>query len=194
MATDGFINIAATTAKEICGRFKLEPEAQALLKEGQTPRQFLELLIEKALYLDAIRFLAFALPSREVVGWACLCVRYAMGQDAAKITAAQLAAERWVSDPSEENRRAAMAAAGAEEYKTPGACLGMASFFSGGSISQPGLQPVSPPAHATPAMAAGAIMVAAVADQPEKAPEKYKVFLQKGITIAQRAPRPNRGN
>lgn len=193
MPTDGYINIAATTANEICGRFKLEAEAQALLKEGQTPRQFLELLIEKALYLDAIRFLAFALPSREVVGWACLCVRHAIGQDSAKITAAQLAAEKWVSDPSEENRRAAMAAAAEEEYKTPGACLGMASFFSGGSISQPGLQPVSPPAHATPAMAAGAIMLAAVAEKPEKAQDNYKVFLQKGITIAQRAPRGSRG-
>ncbi len=192
MPTDGFVNIAAATANEICARFKPEPGAQALLREDQTPRQFLELLVEKGLYLDAIRFLAFALPSREVVGWACLCVRHAVGQDAAKITGAQLAAERGVAEPNEENRRAAMAAARAEECKTPGACLGMASFFSGGSISQPGLQPVAPPANATPTMAAGAIMMAAVADQPEKAQDKYKIFLQKGITIAQRAPRGGR--
>ncbi len=189
MSTDGLINIAATTAKEVCSRFKLETDAQGLLKDDQTPSQFLELLIEKGLYMDAIRFLAFALPSREAVGWACLCVRHAMGQDPAKITGAQLAAEKWVSDSSEENRRAAMAAAEAEGYKTAGACLGMASFFSGGSISQPGLQPVSPPANATPAMAAGAIMLAAVAEHPEKAQENYKVFLQKGIAVAQRVRR-----
>ncbi len=189
MPTDAFVNIAATTAKEICSRFKLEPDAQGLLKDDQTPRQFVELLIEKELYLEAIRFLAFALSSREAVGWACLCVRHAMGRDPAKITGAQLAAEKWVSDSSEENRRAAMAAAEAEGYKTPGACLGMASFFSGGSISQPGLQPVSPPAHATPAMAVGAMMLAAVAEQPEKAREKYKVFLQKGIAVAQHVRR-----
>ncbi len=189
MATDGFINIAATTAKEVCGRFQLEPEAQKLLKEGQTPRQFFELLMEKGLYLDAIRFLAYALPSREVVGWACLCVRHASGQGASKITGAQLAAERWVADPSEENRRAALAAAEAEGYKTPGACLGTAAFFSGGSVSQPGLQPVPPPPHATPSISASAIMLAAVASEPEKAEDKYKVFLQKGITLAKRASR-----
>ncbi len=188
MATDGFANIAATTAREICSRFKLEPEAQELLKDNQTPRQFLELLIEKGLYLDAIRLLAFALPCREVVGWACLCVRHALGQDPAKITAAQLAAERWVADPSEENRRAAMAAAEAEDYKTPGACLGMAAFFSGGSISRPGLQFVPAPGHATPSSAAGAIMLAAVIEEPERAQDKYRVFLQKGITLAKRAP------
>ncbi len=189
MTTDGFINIAATTAREVCGRFELDPEAQKLLKENQTPRQFFELLIEKGMYLDAIRFLAFALPVREVVGWACLCLRHAAGQDASKITGAQLAAERWVADPSEQNRRAAMAAAEAEGYKTPGACLGMAAFFSGGSVSQPGLQPVPPPPHATPSISASTIMVAAVANEPEKAEEKYKVFLQKGITLAKRAPR-----
>ncbi len=188
MGTDAFANIAASTAKEICVRFKLDPEAEKLLKDGQTPRQFLELLIEKGLYLDAIRFLAFALPCREVVGWACLCVRYALGQDPTKITGAQLAAEAWVAEPSEEHRRAALAAAEAENYKTPGACLGVAAFFSGGSISQPGLQSVPPPAHATPSISASAVMLAAVVNEPEKAQEKYKVFLQKGITLAKRAP------
>ncbi len=188
MATDGFVNITSATAKEICARFELETAARELLKDDLTPRQFLELLIEKALYLDAIRFLAFALPCREVVGWACLCVRHALGQESSKVTRAHLAAERWVADPNEENRRAAMAAAEAEGYKTPGACLGMAAFFSGGSISQPGQQAVPPPAHATPSMAAGAIMLAAVMEEPAKADHKYKVFLQKGIALAKRAP------
>ena len=92
----------------LCERAKLGEGAKALLKDEHTPRQFLELLIGKELFLDAIRFLAFALPKREAVGWGCLCVRYSLGtEEAAKISETQVAVERWVSNPDEGNRRAA---------------------------------------------------------------------------------------
>jgi hypothetical protein len=48
------------------------------------------------------------------------------------------------------------------------------------------LEPVAPPDHGTPQLVAGAVMVSAVKTQPEKAAEKYRVFLQKGMALMDR--------
>jgi hypothetical protein len=178
---------SGTTLRDLCERAKLKEDAKALLKDELTPQQFLELLIGKELFLDAIRFLAFALPKREAVGWGCLCVRHSLGtQDASKISEAHVAVERWVSNPDEENRRAAKIAADKEGLESPSACLALAAFFSGGSIAPANLAPVAPADHITPQVVAGAIIVSAVKNQPEKAPEKFRIFLQKGMALMAR--------
>jgi hypothetical protein len=178
---------SVATLRPLCERAKLGEEAKALLKDEHTPRQFLELVIGKELFLDAIRFLAYALPKREAVGWGCLCVRHSLGtEDASKISETQVAAERWVSNPDEGNRRAAKAAVDKEGLDSPSAFLALAAFFSGGSMVPANLAPVAPPDHGTPQFVAGAVMVSAVKSQPEKAPEKYRVFLQKGLALMAR--------
>src|SRR4051794_31659597 len=92
---------ADTTAAEICSRFPLGDEAKERLDADMTPRQFLERLIEGQHYTDAVRFLAHALPKREAVWWACLCVRCVAGADPIPaVEEALQAAERWAADPS----------------------------------------------------------------------------------------------
>ncbi len=175
------------TIRDLCERAKLKADAKALLKDDFTPQQFLELLMGKELFPDAIRLLAYALPKREAVGWGCLCVRQILGtQDASKISEAHVAVERWVSNPDEGNRRAAKIAADKEGSESPSACLALAAFFSGGSIAPANLPPVAPADHITPQLVAGAIIVSAVKNQPEKAPEKYRAFLQKGLALMAR--------
>lgn len=175
------------TVKDLCERAKLGEDAKALLKDEHAPRQFLELLIGKELFLDAIRLLAFTLPKREAVGWGCLCVRHSLGTEvASKISETQVAAERWVSNPDEGNRRAAKAAADKEGAESPSALLALAAFFSGGSMVAADVQPVAPPDHLTPQLVAGAVMISAVKKQPEKAAEKHRAFLQKGMALMDR--------
>jgi len=174
----------ASNLRDLCERAQLEEDAKALLKDEQTPRQFLELLIGKELFLDAIRLLAHALPKRWAVGWGCLCVRHSLGtEDAAKISETHVAVEKWVYDPSEENRRAAQAAADKEGSDSPSTLLAMAAFYSGGSIGPPQFEPVAPPDHVTPQFVAGAVMIAAVETEPGKAPQKHRAFLQRGMTL-----------
>jgi hypothetical protein len=176
-----------TTLRDLCERAKLGGDAKALLKDEYTPRQFLELLIGKELFLDAIRLLAYVLPKREAVGWGCLCVRHSLGtEDASKISETHVAVERWVSNPDDANRRAAKAAADKEGLESPSAALALAAFFSGGSIAPTNLAPVAPADHLTPQFVAGTIIVSALKNQPEKAPEKYRVFLQKGMALMAR--------
>src|SRR3984893_7309151 len=120
MSSNGLVKITAKTAAEVCKHFQLGDEAKKLLGDGLTPAQFLDTLMDKQQFPDAVRFLAHALPKREDVWWACLCSRAVVGSNPPpKFAAALQAAEKWVGDPSEETRRAAMPAAEAAEFKTP---------------------------------------------------------------------------
>ena len=73
--------VTAKTAAEVCKHFPLGEEAKKLLRDGLTPVQFLNMLIEKQQFPDAVRFLAHALPKREAVWWACLCSRVIAGSN-----------------------------------------------------------------------------------------------------------------
>jgi hypothetical protein len=178
---------SVTPLRDLCERAKLGEDAKVLLKDEHTPRQFLELLLGKQLFLDAIRFLAFFLPKREAVGWGCLCVRHSLGtEEASKISETQVAAERWVSSPDEGNRQAAKAAVDREGPDSPSGLLALAAYFSGGSIVPANLESIPPPDHITPQLVAGAVMISAVKKQPEKVAEKHRVFLQKGMALMAR--------
>ena len=189
-SSNGLAKITAKTAAEVCKHFALGEEAKKLLREGLTPGQFLDTLIEKQQFVDAVRFLAHALPKREAVWWACLCTRAVAGLNVPpKIAAALASAEKWVVDPSEENRRAAMPAAEGAEFKTPAGCAAVAAFWSGGSLGPPNVPVVPPGEYLTAHGVAGAVMLAALQSEPEKAPEKYRKFLAQGIEVAKGALR-----
>jgi Inner membrane component of T3SS, cytoplasmic domain len=158
--------------------FPLEASNQELLSQEMTVAQFAELLMSREQYLDAIRLVAHALAKRSAVEWACRCVRLVSGDDLAPAESAALtAAEAWIADPTEEHRREAGQAAEATKQAAAG-WAAMAAFWSGGSMAPP-QAPVVPPGPTLTAHAAGgAVMLAAVARQPEKAPEKYGQFVQ----------------
>jgi hypothetical protein len=185
MESRALVKVAAKMATEVCGRFPVGEEAKQLLRDNLTPAQYLELLIDKQAYVDATRFLAHALPKREAVWWACLCARKVYGTNPLpKIAAALQAAERWVADPSEDNRRAAMTAAEAAEFSTPAGCAAVAAFWSGGSLGPPNVPAIPPGEQLTAHGVAGAVMLAAVLAEPEKAPEKYRQFFALGREVA----------
>jgi hypothetical protein len=166
---------------------ELGEEAMALLRPEMHPLDFVALLMEKALYPDAVRFIAHALPKREAVWWGWVCARRAAGDNPQpKIKAALEATEKWIAQPSEDNRRGAMAAAQKAELGTAAGCAGLAAFFSGGSLAPPEA-PVVPPGEFLSAKAvSGAVIFAAVAKEPERAPEKFKSFVAQGVEVTNR--------
>ncbi len=93
------------------------------------------------------------------------------------------ATEAWIAQPTEENRRAAHEAAKAAGLGTPAGCAALAAFFSGGSLAPPHAPPVAPGEHLTAKAVAGAVIFAAVATEPEKAPEKFQHFLAQGREV-----------
>jgi len=166
---------------------ELGESAMALVRPEIHPREYVGLLVEQKLYPDAVRFLAHALPKREAVWWAWVTARRAAGEKPPPpIKAALDATERWIAQPSEENRRAAMAAAEKAGFDSAAGCAGLGAFFSGGSLAPPELPPVPPGEYLTAKAVSGAVIFAAVAGEPEKAPEKFKSFVAQGVDVTNR--------
>src|SRR5262245_6903051 len=167
---------------------ELSPEAQALLAPGHGPFEYLRALVEKEELADAVRFLAHALPKREGVWWAWVCARRAAGEaPSPKAKAVLEATEAWIREPTEGNRRAAMERAQAAEFTTPAGCAGLAVFLSGDNLAPPNVEQAVPPGEFAAAKAvAGAVIMAAVAPEPQKAGEKFRAFLQQGVDVINR--------
>ncbi len=166
---------------------ELAEEAMGLVRPELHPLDFVALLMEKALYPDAVRFIAHALPKREAVWWGWVCARRGSGENPPpKIKAALDATERWIAQPNEENRRLAMAAAQQAELGTAAGCSGLAAFFSGGSLAPPEAPAVPPGEFLTAKAVSGAVIFAAVAREPDKAPEKFRSFVAQGVEVTNR--------
>jgi hypothetical protein len=170
---------------EICALFPLSAEGRALLEPDVSAGAFIDRLSAEGLWIDAVRFLAHALPKREAVWWACLAARAALG-DAPPETLRQAVetAEAWVYRPNEDNRRAAMGAATAAGSDNPASWAAHGAFWSGGSLTAPDA-PVVPPGETLTAQAvAGAVCLAVVQREPARAAEKYRGFITQGLDIA----------
>jgi hypothetical protein len=174
-------------AREVCSLLGLDVGASPLLREGMTAEEFLTALIEQGQLADAVTFMSCALPKREALWWAALCARQGAAPTVSEADAEALnAAIRWVRDPSEEHRRAAMAAAEATDYETPSGLVALGTFFSGGSLAPPDVNPVPPGPELTARSVCNAVLLAAVLEEPERADEKYRGFLQTGLDVARR--------
>jgi hypothetical protein len=166
---------------------ELGEEAMALLRPELHPLDFVALLMEKALFPDAVRFIAHALPKREAVWWAWVCARRSGGENPQpKIKAALDATEKWIAQPNDDNRRSAMAAAQKAELDTAAGCAGLAAFFSGGSLAPPDAAPVPPGEFLAAKAVSGAVIFAAIAKQPERAPERFRSFVAQGVEVTNR--------
>src|SRR5436190_19964842 len=99
-------------AAEICSHVLVEKPARKLLRHDQTALDYIDVLTEHGHFGDATRIVAHLLPPREAVWWACQCARQAADPSPPPEWSAALeAAEKWVTDLSEESRRAAQKAA-----------------------------------------------------------------------------------
>lgn len=183
----GTVEQANSQTADICSVAELGPDAMALMRPEQKPPDFVAALVEKKLYTDAVRFLAHALPKREAVWWGWMSARRAAGENPPPVIKAALAAtEKWIAQPTEENRRAAHAAGQQAQFGTAAGCAGLGAFFSGGSLAPPEAPIVPPGDYLTAKAISGAVNFAAMSGEPKEAPEKFKSFIAQGEDVARR--------
>jgi hypothetical protein len=176
--------IEAKTAQEVCAKFPISDVGRSYLKPDMPPSEFLNSLIANSAYVDAVQFLARALPKREAVWWSCVCTRELPRSEAKpEFEAAVKAAEEWVYRPNEDNRRGAEKAGNAITAPHPSRWSAMAAFWSGGSLAPSDAPEVKPPDDFTPKAVAGAVLMAAGLD-PKQTPARQKLFLEYGTDIA----------
>lgn len=176
----------ATPLAPLLPRLELEPGPAAAIAGLQTAAEAVERLEAGGFGNDALRLAAHALPKREAVWWACMCAAAVPDPALAPAdAAARLAAEAWVRKPTDDAlRRAAWEAAQKTAYRSPEAWAAVGAFWSGGSMSPVG-QPAVPPAdHLTGVAISGAVVMAAVRRQPERAAARIPIFLAAARDIA----------
>ena len=175
----------ADTAEGVCQLYPASPELLAEVRPGQDPRAFVEVLLQKGMLLDAIHFLAQALPKRAAVWWAQECVQLGCGDQLSELDSIALEATRnWVKEPEEGNRRIAHAAAEAVDFETAASWAAMGAFWSGGSMAPPESPEIPPADHQCGSAVGGSVILASVVREPERALEKQKTFIRRALNIA----------
>lgn len=188
----------------LVGRAQLDDDAwtavqgvapAALTRGAADPAVLLRGLLDAGLAAEALRVMACALPPREGIWWAFIASRHAMQMVAAKpdhdgegdalATQSDVLGlvERWITQPTDENRRAAWAGAQNAGLETPAGCTAAAVFFAGGSLTPAGSAYVPPPAGVHVTMAATAVLLAAALASPERMVELADAFTGQGIEI-----------
>jgi hypothetical protein len=167
----------------------LSPEAAAAIAGCAQVPVALERLEQAGFLTEATRLVAHALPRREAVWWACMCVSHTAPPDLPSIDrAAREAAEEWVRQQSDKTRRTAFDHAQAGGCRSPEAWAAIAAFWSGDSMSPEG-QPAVPPApHLAGTAAAGAVALASVRGDVTRREARLRRFLESGRNVAAGGP------
>jgi hypothetical protein len=185
MSARPLTKIKAGKAAEICRLVTLDEKAVQQLDDEVTPAAFLDRLLAENAFVDAIRFLAQALPKREATWWACLAARPALPPNPKPpLVAALEAAEAWVYKPTEENRRAALAAGQNAGSDHPGGWAALAAGWSGGSFAPPDGPVIPPGENLTPTAVAAAVIEAALEGQRGDLNQRFRGLLAQGMDIA----------
>jgi hypothetical protein len=137
----------------------------------------LNLLTDRELFSEATRLLSYALPEREAVWWACMCVRHALPVAVLPVQqeAAIASAEAWVRKPNYEMRIEAHMAGARAGYTTPAAWTAQAAFAS--------RMPISAPTR-TGKKVERAVARAAAFGGAERQTERLRQFIVSGCQIA----------
>jgi len=175
------------TAANVCARFKLKDDATQLLREGMDPCEFAIALVENEMGVDAVKFMAHALPAKEGIWWGCLCMQHALGENLSPPDrAAATAAVRWVMQPTEENRAVAGATAQAAPPPSVAGALATAAFHTSGNIAPPGLPFSKAPEPFAPARAIVlAVKLASIKTQATNIPKIQRAYVELAIQVAQ---------
>ena len=175
-----------TRASVFCAELPLAAESTELLSDEMSVPQFLDLLVARERWIDAVQLLARMIPAREAVWWASQCAANVSGPDTRPQELAALrAAEQWVGDMNEATRYAAFEAAKKARLGSPANCVAMAAFVAGPSLAPRGTAAVAPAADLAAQMVAGTVMAAGFSGGFEQSPGKLRYFIEQGQALYQ---------
>lgn len=130
--------------------------------EDAAPQAFFHSLREDEDPVPALAYAATALPKLEAIEWALTSLPKLDDSDPdfARRRLLRDAAFRWVGDPDDENRRAMYELAEKSDSEWPETLIGLAIFFSGGSIAPEDGAPVAADANVCGSLLSGALSIA----------------------------------
>lgn len=171
-------------AAQILSLFEPSAELSELAKTHTSPFDLITHAVEQELFSDAVTYLAHSLPVRESVWWATCCASARSDWNPVE-NEAILSAKAWVHVPDETNRRQAEDSANNTGLDSGAGWAAQAAFWSGGSITAPSDPIVPPPQYLYAQAVAGSINLTAVLPEGKQAKQRYKLFIEMGLNIAQ---------
>jgi len=173
------------TLREMLELAGASDQAKALFQPQLGAREYVELLVSRQLYPDAVGLLVQLVSRREGVWWAWSCACDAAGAAPAPGVAGVLDAVRqWILEPTDENRRAAFDAALAIDFEASAGFAGLAVFLCGETLGPAGGPPAPPGPHAAIRAIAAGICVAAF-EHTEGTENRFPAFLARGLECAE---------
>lgn len=163
---------------------QLGEEARRRIDPRLNVRAYLDTLRRDRLFGDAVDVLGHVLPRQYAIAWACECWQAAQqGREPDPVeSSAVAAAQRWLKDPSEENRRAALVLADRLGFGTAGAWLAAAAGWSGGTMVPSGEYEV-PPAAGLSGNAVAAALRMLAAREPESFDSSLAGFVDRALAM-----------
>ena len=161
---------------------RLGDEAKRRIDPLVSLRAYLDSLRRDGLLGDAVDVVSYVLPKQYAIAWGCECWRVAheRAEPDPVDKSAAAAAQRWLQDPSEENRRAALMLADRLGYRTAGAWLAAAAGWTGGTMMPGGEYEVPPP----PGLSGNAVSAALkllAATEPDAFNERLAQFVDRAL-------------
>jgi hypothetical protein len=169
------------TARQVFDAFPKVTAEIDLRPAEEPPLDFALKLLARAHRFDAIVYTACVLPRRETVWWGCQCVRALQGN---RTDDALLAAEAWVREPEEAQRRAALEIAASSDTGVATTWLALAAGHSGGSLTTEGSAPVRASPEATAINLKAAVILAIVQRPMTEASGWIKACVEAGLRFA----------
>ncbi len=185
MPDDPYVKLAGHKPMVLARRLGLSAGARSFLMPHQTVAGYVSDLTRASLFTEATAVLAHALPKREAVWWACMAVHHAQApQPDSSAGAALAAAQRWVYQPTEENRRPIKSCAQRAGLDTAAGWAAISAFWSGGPMAPETGSKTEPDEALTGRAVAGAVALAALKPDPDAAPGHFRHFIAMAFDIA----------
>jgi hypothetical protein len=163
-------------------RLRLPGNHSRLLQEDQ-PRVLLKRLVERNLLQEANRLFAYALPAREAVWWACMCVEHTVCPSMAVPERHALdAAQDWVRKPTVEAQRHAGILARRAGYQYPSAWAAVAASWV--RKTEPTQQTTTEATSRVGQALENAVLLASLRGDPSRQPHRLLRFIDSGSDIA----------
>jgi len=179
-----FRKVSAATAAEICERVDLSTEARAFLLPELSPQGYFSLLVDSEQVGDAVRFLAFSLPVREAVWWACVVAHTNITQPTELEATCLERTAAWVYGPNEERRRACFAVAEQAKFEGAAAYAALAVFWSGGSLAPEGMPDAPADPKLGPIGVGASVLLSITGGAPQSLLKRFEASVVRGINIA----------
>ena len=195
-SNNAVMKIDAKTAAEVCAQFSLRPDAKVLLRNGMSPREFIDALASGKQYVTGMDFMAHALPPRESIWWGALCLQYACGDNLSPLERTALhCVVHWILQPVEQVRLAAKGPADAVGPMSPSGALALAVYQTSAN-GAPGKSVAVLPKLGAPAKAvANAVKLACLRMPPAQITDTQRGFFELAISVAEgRHPCPELSN